>query len=191
VELGVKGVVNNAMMVSAAVFDIKQGLEYVNAANLFVRAGEQRHRGVELAAQGKLDADLNYSLSLMALDAKQTGTGDPDVEGKRVTNVPEFRSTAWVEYAVPALAGLKLDATWQYAGSKAFDPANRATVPGYHVAALGGSYALRIGGMHTILRARVDNVFDKFYWRDVTQSLGGYLLPGAPRTFRVSAQFDF
>ena len=108
-----------------------------------------------------------------------------------MTNVPEFRSTAWVEYAVPALRGLKLDATWQYSGSKAFDPANRAIVPGYHVAALGASYALRMGGMHTVLRARVDNVFDKFYWRDVTQSLGGYLLPGAPRTFRVSAQFDF
>ncbi|WP_409266483.1 TonB-dependent siderophore receptor [Massilia sp. BHUDP2] len=191
VEVGVKGVVGNAVMLSAAAFDIRQGLEYVNAANLFVRAGQQRHRGVELAAQGKLNSDLNYSLSLMALDAEQTGTGDLDVEGKRVTNVPEFRSTAWVEYAVPALRGLKVDATWQYSGSKAFDPANRAVVPGYHVAALGASYALRVGGMNTILRARVDNVFDKFYWRDVTQSLGGYLLPGAPRTFRVSAQFDF
>lgn len=191
VEVGVKGVVGNAVMLSAAAFEVKQGLEYVNAANLFVRAGQQRHRGVELAAQGKLNSDLNYSLSLMALDAEQTGTGDLDVEGKRVTNVPELRSTAWVEYAVPALRGLKVDATWQYSGSKAFDPANRAVVPAYHVAALGASYALRVGGMNTILRARVDNVFDKFYWRDVTQSLGGYLLPGAPRTFRVSAQFDF
>jgi iron complex outermembrane receptor protein len=41
------------------------------------------------------------------------------------------------------------------------------------------------------LRARVDNLFDKFYWRDVTPELGGYLLPGAPRTFRMSAQVDF
>jgi iron complex outermembrane receptor protein len=191
VELGVKGIVNNAVMVSAALFDIKQGLEYENAARAFVRAGEQRHRGLELAAQGKLNSDLNYSLSLMALEAKQSGTGDATVEGKRVTNVPEFRSTAWVEYAVPALAGLKVDGLWQYSGSKAFDPANRAIVPGYHVAGLGASYSLRLAGTSAILRARVDNVFDKFYWRDVTQSLGGYLLPGAPRTFRVSAQFDF
>ena len=191
VEVGVKGVVSNALQLSAAVFDIRQGLEYVNAANVFVRAGEQRHRGVELTAHGKLNPDLDYSLSLMGLDAEQTGTGDASVEGKRVTNVPEFRSAAWIEYAVPAIAGLKLDALWQYAGSKAFDPANRAVVPGYHVAGLGASYLLRVGGVNTILRARVDNVFDKFYWRDVTQSLGGYLLPGAPRTFRVSAQFDF
>lgn len=190
-ELGAKGVLNRAMTVSAAVFDIRQGLEYVNAANYLVRAGRQRHRGLEFAAQGRLDARLQYSLSLMALQARQTGTGDANVEGKRVTNVPQLRSTAWVEYAVPAVAGLKLDATWQYAGSKAFDPENRAIVPAYHVAALGGSYALRVGNVNTVLRARVDNLFDRFYWRDVSQSLGGYLLPGAPRTFRVSAQFDF
>jgi iron complex outermembrane receptor protein len=36
----------------------------------------------------------------------------------------------------------------------------------------------------------VNNALDKFYWRDVTQDLGGYLMPGASRTFRVSAQFD-
>jgi iron complex outermembrane receptor protein len=42
-----------------------------------------------------------------------------------------------------------------------------------------------------VVRAFVDNVFDRFYWRDVTPELGGYLFPGAPRTYRVSAQFDF
>ncbi|UVW27531.1 TonB-dependent siderophore receptor [Massilia sp. H6] len=190
-ELGVKGILAGGAMVSAALFDIRQGLEYVDAAGSFVRAGQQRHRGLELAAQGRLNADLNYSLSLMALQARQDGTGDAAVEGKRVTNVPELRSTAWVEYAVPAVAGLKVHALWQYSGSKAFDPANRAVVPGYHVAGAGASYALKFGATHVIVRARVDNVFDKFYWRDVTQSLGGYLLPGAPRSLRLSAQFDF
>jgi iron complex outermembrane receptor protein len=47
------------------------------------------------------------------------------------------------------------------------------------------------GATNVTLRARAENLFDKFYWRDVTPELGGYLLPGAPRTFRVSAQFDF
>ncbi|MEH6433959.1 TonB-dependent siderophore receptor [Massilia sp. DD77] len=190
-EFGVKGIVNQQMMVSAALFEVKQGLEYIDGANAFVRAGEQRHRGIELTAQGKATQNLSYSVSASWLDAEQNGTGDPAVEGKRVTNVPEFRSAAWVEYALPQLPGLKLDALWQYSGNKAFDPSNRVTVPGYHVAGFGGSYALRLGGVHTTIRARVDNAFDKFYWRDVTQALGGYLLPGAPRTFRVSAQFDF
>ena len=190
-EFGVKRNVNEQLALSGALFEIRQCLEYTNAANTFVRAGEQTHRGVELSATGKATPGLNYSLSLMALDTDQQDTGDATTEGKRVTNVPELRTTAWVEYTVPQVAGLKLDAQWQYSGNKVFDPANRVKVPGYHVAGFGASYLLRAGGLNTIIRARVDNAFDKFYWRDVTQSLGGYLLPGAPRSFRLSAQIDF
>jgi iron complex outermembrane receptor protein len=113
------------------------------------------------------------------------------MDGKRVTNVPKFKSTAWLEYAVPGVQGLKVNGTWQYAGSKAFDVENRTFVPGYHVFDLGAAWATRIAGTETTLRAGVQNVGDKFYWRDVTPALGGYLLPGAPRTFRVSAQVDF
>ena len=64
-------------------------------------------------------------------------------------------------------------------------------VPGYHLFGVGSAYATRIGGVKTTIRANIDNLADKFYWRDVSPLLGGYLLPGAPRTVRVSAQFDF
>jgi iron complex outermembrane receptor protein len=96
-----------------------------------------------------------------------------------------------VEYLVPALPNLKLQGLWQYSAKKAFDPENTVYVPGYHVFGLGASYAVRAGGLNTTVRANVDNVTNKFYWRDVTQLVGGYLFPGAPRTLRVSAQFDF
>jgi iron complex outermembrane receptor protein len=191
VELGVKGALGNAMTVSAALFQIRKGLEYTDASNTFVRGGDETHRGFELSAEGKASANLAYGLSLLALNTKQEGTGDPAIDGKRVTDVPNFKSSAWVEYAVPAVQGLKVNGDWQYAGRKAFDPANRVMVPGYHVFGLGASYAMKIGGTAVTLRARVDNVLDKSYWRDVTPDLGGYLFAGAPRTFRLSAQFDF
>jgi iron complex outermembrane receptor protein len=191
VEFGVKGIVSDTLTVSAALFQIRKGLEYTNAANTFVRSGDETHRGFELAAQGKATPALAYSLSLQALNTKQEGTGDPAIDGKRVTNVPAFKSIGWLEYAVPQVAGLKVDGTWQYASRKAFDVENRVFVPGYHVFGLGGSYAFQTGPNKVTLRARVDNVFDRFYWRDVTPALGGYLFPGAPRTFRLSAQLDF
>jgi iron complex outermembrane receptor protein len=191
VEFGVKGAVNSELELSAALFQIRRGLEYTNAANTFVRNGDQTHRGFELAAQGRATPDLSYSVSLTALNTKQQGTGDPSIDGKRVTDVPAFKSVALVEYAVPQVAGLKADATWQYAGRKAFDPENSVFVPGYHVFGLGGSYAFKLAATSVTVRARVDNLFDRFYWRDVTPELGGYLFPGAPRTYRVSAQLDF
>ena len=188
-ELGAKGRLGDIGL-TAALFQISTGLEYVNEANTFVRNGEQMHRGVELAAQRSSGA-LTYGATLMALRARQQDTGDALYDGKRATNVPELKTTLWADYAVPAVAGLKVSGQWQYAGKKAFDPQNTVYVPGYHVFGLGAAYDMKMGSQNVTLRARVDNLFDKFYWRDVTQQLGGYLLPGAPRTFRVSAQFDF
>lgn len=200
-ELGVKGAIGQAMTVSAALFQIRKGLEYTDlnqtiivdgeAKHPFVRNGEETHRGFELSAQGQANADLVYGVSLLALNTQQEGTGTPALDGKRVTNVPAFKSTAWAEYAVPAVSGLKVNGNWQFAGKKAFDPENRVFVPSYNVFGLGASYALKAGVTGVTLRARVDNVLNRFYWRDVTPDLGGYLFPGAPRTFRVSAQLDF
>jgi iron complex outermembrane receptor protein len=203
-EVGAKGSVRGVNL-SASLFQIRQGLEYTDPnhtvtvivdgepveRNPFVRGGRETHRGFELSADGRLAAGLQAGLSLMALNTRQDGTGDAAIDGKRVTDVPSFKSTVWAEYAVPQVPGLKVDANWQYSGKKAFDVENRVFVPDYHVFGLGAAYAMHLGATRVTWRARVDNLFDKFYWRDVTPALGGYLLPGAPRTFRVSGQFDF
>jgi iron complex outermembrane receptor protein len=191
IEVGAKGALGNMMTVSAALFQIERGNELTNAANYFVRAGSQTHRGLELGAQGNAGANLKYSLSLTALHMLIDGTGDPLKDHKRSTNVPALKSAALVEYTVPSVAGLKVNGVWTYSGKKAFDEANTVFVPGYHLLGLGAAYAIRIGGVATTVRLNVDNVTDKFYWRDVTPELGGYLFPGAPRTARLSAQFDF
>jgi iron complex outermembrane receptor protein len=91
---------------------------------------------------------------------------------------------------VPAVTGLKVSGIWQYSGKKAFDEANTVFVPAYHVFGLGSAYATHIAGAKATIRANIDNVTNKFYWRDTSPLLGGYLFPGAPRTFKVSAQFD-
>jgi iron complex outermembrane receptor protein len=191
VEIGAKGVISNQMTLTAALFQIRKGNELVNGANTFVRAGTQTHRGLELGAQGNATANLKYSVSLSALNMLIEGTGDPAKDHKRTTNVPAFRSAALVEYALPSVPGLKVNGVWTYSGKKAFDEANTVFVPSYHVLGLGSAYATRVGGLATTVRLNLDNVTDKFYWRDVTQELGGYLFPGAPRTVKLSAQFDF
>jgi iron complex outermembrane receptor protein len=190
IEFGLKGIAGEGVSVSAAVFQITSGLEYTDASETFVRNGQRKHRGLELSAQRAANG-LAYGASLLALRARQEDTGDASLDGKRVTNVPDLKTTVWAEYALPSVPGLKLNGQWQYAGKKTFDPENTVDVPGYHVVGLGAAYGMKMGTTNLTLRARVDNLFDKFYWRDVTQDLGGYLLPGAPRTFRLSAQVDF
>lgn len=192
IEVGAKATVNGSLELAAALFEIKRGHEYTNeAANLFVREGEERNRGIELSAQGKATPQWSYMLSATALNTVVTGTSDAAINGKRVADVPALKTSALVEYALASLPGLKLNGQWQYAGKKAFQENNRTFVPGYHVFNLGAQYGLQLAGVTTTVRARVENVADRFYWRDVSPDLGGYLLPGAPRTFAVSAQFDF
>jgi iron complex outermembrane receptor protein len=190
-ELGTKTALANGTTLSAALFEIRKGLEYTNAANTFVRNGRETHRGVELEASGKATPDLAYSLSLMALNTKQEGTGNADLDGRRVTDVPAFKSVLWAEYSVPQVSGLRVNGSWQYSGKKAFDVANQVFVPDYSIFNAGASYAFKAGATAVTVRATVDNVFNKFCWRDVTPQLGGYLIPGAPRVYRVTAQFGF
>lgn len=190
-ELGLKIAPARDWTIAAALFRIEKPLEYIDSNFTYVRNGEARHSGLELSTQGALTRDLTLGASLTALRARQHGTGEITLDGKRVTNVPELKSVVYLDYAVPQAPGLAVNGSWQYSGNKIFTPDNSVSVPGYHLFNLGARYRTQVAGKATTLRFNVDNVFDKFYWRDVSQSLGGYLFPGAPRTFRVSAQLDF
>ncbi|WP_426190995.1 TonB-dependent siderophore receptor [Massilia sp. DWR3-1-1] len=190
-EAGVKGAIGNGTTLAVSAFDIRRSHEFTNADNLYVRAGDERHRGIEANIEGRAGADLRYGASLLALQTRQSGTGVADFDGKRVTDVPDFKSSAWLDYTLPQLPALKLNALWRYSGSKSFDAANTVNVPAYHLFDAGAAWSTRLAGKHTTVRLQVVNLFDKFYWRDVTPALGGYLLTGTPRTLRLSAQVDF
>lgn len=89
IELGVKARWHEGLMLSAAVFDIDKPLQAVSASdNIFRTQGRQRHRGIELMANGQLGPRLNGILGLAWLDAKQRETGDPDVDDKRPAGKP-------------------------------------------------------------------------------------------------------
>ena len=191
VEVGAKVELTADFSLALAAFRIKKPLELITADNVFSRLGNAVHKGVELTAQGKISSEFSMLASLTSLHAQQEETGDTNLDGKRVTNVPRFKSTLYADYAPKQLSGVHLNASWQYASSKAFSPDNNITVPGYHVINVGANYSTDLGGFRTTLRMNVDNLFDRRYWRDVTQSLGGYLFPGAPRVFKFSAQVDF
>jgi iron complex outermembrane receptor protein len=189
-EAGIKYSGDNQLQLSAAVFQITKPLELINANKTYVQTGEARHRGIELNAQGHLMKDLKVLASFTAIDAVQQDTGSAAYDGKQVLNVPGRKASITLDYSLP-VAGLSVQGGWQYASEKAFSPDNRIMVPGYYVLNAGARYQTRISGVPTTFRAQIDNLTDRFYWRDVTQSLGGYLFPGAPRTVRLSAQLAF
>ena len=190
-EIGLKRDISNTLSFTASLFQIKAPLEYTDNTNTFVQNGDAVHRGLELGLTGRVTRQLLAGVSLTALDARQKNTGDPALDDKRNVNVPKLKTVAFFDYAVAEMPGLNLNTTVTCAGSKAFDTQNQTIVGGYTVVDAGARYATRIGSTPVRFNLTVYNVFDKFYWRDVTQDLGGYLFPGAPRTVKLSAQFDF
>lgn len=197
-ELGLKWQATPRLLASAALFDIRKpyadnlpgdgGLLHREAGARLVR-----HRGLELAAAGKLGRDLNLMASLMALDARiMRNLADAALEGKRVTNVPRLAASLFADHALPAVNGAALNAKLTYAGSKAVTADNGVALPASWQLDLGARLVQRWGEQRVTWRLQVENLLDRRYWRDApTQAWGGiYLFPAAPRTLSATVQID-
>ena len=96
----------------------------------------------------------------------------------------------YLDYALPFLPKLGLLGGWRYASPNVATPDGRVRVPAYHVFDAGLRYATQWNGHALTWRLSVDNLFDRFYWRDTGSSDGdSYLFPGAPRLARLSLSF--
>ncbi|MGN6668451.1 MAG: TonB-dependent siderophore receptor [Trinickia sp.] len=186
-EAGVKADIGSKLTVDAAVFRIEKTLQYVNAANDYVQAGTQRHTGVELTANGRLTRELSIVAGAAYLHTEQLDTGDAATNGKRAANVPTFQASAFLDYRIPAVSGLNVDAGVYYVGARPLDAANTVSLPAYVRVDAGVRYRTRIGGRSALLRAGVRNVTDKRYWAAANYNA---VWPGQPRTLFVSAQID-
>lgn len=175
-----------------ALFATTRPRAYTNAAQVFTSGGRDEHRGIEATVHGIAMPGLKLLGGATWLDAKQRSTGSAATDGKRVIGVPRLQANVGVEWAVPAIDGLALDARVVRTGSSYADAANTLEVPGWTRLDLGLSYLLDVGQRLLTLRARIDNATDRSYWSSVGGFPGsGYLVVGAPRTFGLSASVDF
>jgi iron complex outermembrane receptor protein len=195
-EIGIKADISPDLNVTAALFEIKRPFEFVPTpvpfkSSAYEVAGEERRRGLELAANGRVTRDLLIGASMTTLLADVDG--DARVAGKRIGNVPRYKAVVYGDYTMPSMPALRLNASLQYASSKLFAPNGdvQTRVSGYHVVNVGAQYKTKLSGVNTTFRFGINNLFDRFYWGDTASAFGGYLIPGAPRVFRLSAQLDF
>ena len=197
IEAGVKYQVGDALNLSAAIYRIHQPYQFAQpdasaAGFTFVQQGEEVHTGIELAASGDVAQNLHLNASASFIRARARNTGTPGYEGHQVVNVPRFRASLYADYSLPFVPQLKLMGGWRYASPNVATPGGAARVPAYNVFDAGLGYDASWHGHALTWRLSVDNLFDRFYWRD-TGSSGGdsYLFPGAPRLARLSLRIAF
>lgn len=196
VEAGAKYQWHHALDLGVALFRIHQPYQFAQpddtaAGFTFVQRGNQVNTGIGLSANGQITGDLATHASVSFIRARAEDTGTPAYDGHQIQNVPPVRASLGLDYRLPALPQLTLLATWRYAAPNVATPDGRVRVGAYNVFDAGLRYATSWGSHAVVWRLAIDNVFDRFYWRDTGASGGdSYLFPGAPRLARLSVSVD-
>ncbi len=197
-EIGVKWQANSRLLMTGALFSIDKPYadDVATTSGIPLRvagAKEARHRGLELAATGRVSDALSLQASVTALDAKFTKAVDPTLVGQRVTNVPRVKTSLFADYKIAAVQGLALNALATYESGKTVTADGSVTLPNAWQLDVGTRYDHVIAGKATTWRLNVENVTNRIYWREApTQYWGGiYLFPSTPRTVRASVTVAF
>ena len=197
-EIGVKWQANSRLLMTGALFSIDKPYadDIATASGKPLRvagAKEARHRGLELAAVGRVTDALSLQTSIAALDAKFTKAVDPTLIGQRVTNVPRVKTSLFADYKIAAVQGLAVNALATYERGKTVTADGSVTLPYAWQLDFGARYDQVVAGKPTTWRLNVENVTNRIYWREApTQSYGGiYLFPSTPRTVRASVTVAF
>ncbi len=199
-EIGVKWQANPHLLLTGAAFSIDKpyadDLPGAGNSALPVRvagAKTARHRGIELTVIGRASPALSLQASVMMLDAIYVSAVDPALIGKRVTNVPHFKSSVFVDYKIAALPGLAVNALANVQSGKTATADGSVELPWAWQFDAGLRYQGRLAGKSTVWRLNLENVTNRTYWREAPTTYWGgiYLFPSTPRTVRASVTIDF
>jgi iron complex outermembrane receptor protein len=202
IEIGTRYAATNDSLIAATLFRASRPNEYAgtyissgsNAGKYtdIKQDGDVVHTGVELSYAQKVTKRLSLTSSAMYLEAKQEGASIASMNGSQAIGIPSWRAVMFADYQLPQVEKMSVQGGWTYVSSKPVTLDDSLSVPGYHKFDAGLRYVDKVGKSKATYRVFVENLFDKFYWRDVSQTYGSNTLyPGIPRIFRATATFDF
>ncbi|MDH1472386.1 TonB-dependent receptor [Shewanella sp. GD03713] len=193
-EVGTKWeLFDDSLLLTAAVFDIT--LENITISeklptpigdftDITTQGGEQKHRGFEVGAQGKLGDSWFVTSSMMYLDAEYQ-TGD-EREGKTPIDAPEWSANIWTRYEVTDNFAMNFGAI--YVGERFANVDNTISKDGYVRFDIGAAYTMDIIGKDVSIRANVRNLFDTDY---IDGGQYNMVTLGQDRNFSVALEAKF
>ena len=97
------------------------------------------------------------------------------------------RISAGLDWDTPWVNGLSVNGRVIYTSEAYLTTANTVTFPSWTRVDAGLRYATNLNGRPVTYRANIENLFDETYWI----TTGTFATVGSPRTFILSAAFDF
>ncbi|GGH49594.1 TonB-dependent receptor [Comamonas phosphati] len=190
-EVGVKWQ-RGTLGATAALYTTDVPSSYV-ANQVFGQYGKQRNQGMEFTVFGEPAKGLRVLGGLTLTEAKIKQAADAAQVDRYAIGVPKTQATLGVDWDVPGVSGLALNARVIHTSNQYANAANTLKVASWTRTDIGARYLVDLGNDRLLtLRARLDNVFDKNYWASVGGYPGAnYLVQSAPRTLSVSATVNF
>ncbi|HDS1681777.1 TPA: TonB-dependent siderophore receptor [Pseudomonas putida] len=171
-----------------AVFRIEKPSDGYTLNNVFIRDGEQVNKGLELSLFGEPIEGLRLMAGGTRMASEQKNTANGSNDGNHAIGVPTFQLNASVDWDVPGVPGLSLNARMLRTGGQYVDAANNVSLPTWNRFDAGARYKLKVAEKDLTLRVNVENLTDKNYWASAN---GGYLTQGDPRLVKFSGTLDF
>ena len=202
-ELGTKWeLFDQRLLATAALFQVERSnpSDTDDLGNPTQRAAKERVRGLELGLAGSFTPRWSAYAGMAFMRSKiLEDAADPLQEGGKMKNVPDMTVNLWTTYAfTPEFSG---SLGGQYVGKRRFREGNTVAAKGGHSADVDApSYWIANAALayqahkHLNLRLNVNNLFDTFYYQQVSSSSDGFQLfgvPGAGRSVILSAEASF
>ena len=197
IEGGVKYAARNGRLTAtASVFQVQQSnilvADPVNA-DFQIAAGEASSRGFEFDLSGQIAPSLDLWVSYAYVDAQfDNNVADPNFglpvpAGSRLLNIPDHTLNVQLAYtAQVATREVRFGGGVLHVGNRLGEVGRDFDLPAYTLARLFTEAEIG-GGVH--LRADIDNLFNTRWFANSFSQF--WLLPGSPRTARVTASYRF
>lgn len=186
-DAGFRYVITPALKLVAGVFDVRKPYYALDPTLLFRELGIVRNRGIEVSLAGQLVPRLSVVLGGVFLDPKVSGDQvDLGLIGPRPVGSFAANITGALNWTVPWLEGLSLDANIERSSDRTANSANTFIIPARYVAAVGGRYRFDLFGKAATYRAQIASVNNRYGYSNVGE--GFYYNP--PRRFQMSLTVD-
>ncbi len=153
-----------------------------------VLAGEQRVDGVEVGAAGSLTSKAKIFSSYTFMTSETRKSNTPAEVGKEIPGVPQHMFNLWTTYQLPA--NFEIGGGVKYQSKAYINPTNTRVADDYYL--LDAMLAYKIN-QHCTLRLNAYNLLDEDRYIGTLYTVGsrGQLIPGAGRSFILTAAFKF
>ena len=166
IEAGARFSLPSDVKLVTGLFDVRKPYYAFDSARFFRELGEVRHRGLEVSLTGEPVENLTVVIGGVFMKPRVSGEPvDRGEVGRKAVAQTGRTMRASIDYRLPFVEGLSVDAFIQSIGDRVASVNNKVVVPARSVVDLGARYQFDVNGNPTTIRLKWFNIFNKFGYR--------------------------